>query len=133
MKRYMISVFLLLSVCGMAFAQASYDIKEMTPAVTAALEARKARFAELKALKMQGVVGENNRGYVEALGPDASAASLVSAENKDRKAVYLAIVEQNGLGAGALNTVENVFAGVQRNKASAGEKVQDEAGNWMTK
>ena len=110
-----------------------YDIKTLTPDVKVALDARKARFSELKALKAKGLVGENNRGYVEVLGGGADAKALVNAENANRKAVYLAIVEQNELADGALATVEGVFAGVQRAKAVAGEKVQDPSGNWLIK
>ena len=58
---------------------------------------------------------------------------MVKAENADRKVIYQAIIEQNELGAGALAAVEGVFAGVQRDKATVGEKVQDAAGNWITK
>ena len=132
MKKIMMFVLLIVMVSGMAFAQA-YDIKEMTPAVKSALEGRKARFSELKALKAQGIAGETNRGYVEALGGDKTAAKLAEMENKDRRVIYEAIVVQNDLGVRALTTVEGVFAGVQREKASVGEKVQDASGNWMSK
>jgi hypothetical protein len=111
-------------------AQTKYDIKEMTPAVKSALDGRKARFTDLKTLKTQGAVGENNRGYVQVLGGGKAAEALVAAENKDRKQVYEAIVEQNKLGLGALATVEAVFARVQRDKAEPGEKVQDASGLW---
>ncbi len=120
-----------LSLSTVALAQ--YDIKTMTPEVKAALEARKARFSELKALKAQGAVGENNRGYVEALGGAADVKALVKDENADRKEVYQAIVDQNELGQAALVTVENVFAAVQRDKATAGEKIQEPSGDWTTK
>ncbi len=128
MKRFLMAA-VMLSVATGAFAQA-YNIKEMTPAVQASLEARKARFSELKAQKAAHTVGENNRGYVEALGGGAEVKALVAAENKDRKMIYQAIVDQNDLGAGALATVEQVFAGVQRSKAEPGEKVQSENGSW---
>ncbi|MBF0594744.1 MAG: YdbL family protein [Candidatus Omnitrophica bacterium] len=117
-------------VATIVFAQSSYDIKTMTPAVKAALESRKGRFADLKELKAQGIVGETNRGYVQALSGGADVKALVAAENKDRKFVYEAIVEQNGLDASAIATVEKVFGKVQRDKADHGEKVQDENGNW---
>lgn len=119
-------------ICAAAFTApaAKYDIKEMTPAVKTALDGRKARFAELKELKAKGQVGETNRGYVQKLGGGKNVDSVVAAENKDRKAVYEAIVEQNNLGPAALETVETVFAGVQREKAEPGEKVQDISGRW---
>ena len=130
MKKLFMVCVLICVAAATAPAQVKYDIKEMTPAVKSALDGRKARFADLKALKTKGVVGENNRGYVETLGGGKSAESVVSAENKDRKLVYKAIVEQNKLGAGALATVEAVFARVQRDKAEPGEKVQDASGRW---
>ncbi len=117
---------------GIAFAQA-YDIKVMTPQVKAALDARKERFGELKELKAQGLIGENNRGYVEVLGEGLVSSDMVKAENADRKIVYKTIVTQNELGSAALATVESVFAGVQRDKAAAGEKIQSPSGEWITK
>jgi uncharacterized protein YdbL (DUF1318 family) len=131
MKKFLCCVVMFLSLSSAALAQ--YDIKTMTPEVKAALEARKGRFSELKALKVKGLVGENNRGYVEAIGGGADVKVVVNAENADRKAVYLAIVEQNELGDGVLATVEQVFASVQRDKAVAGEKIQESSGSWVTK
>ncbi len=132
MRKFLGCTAMVLVLASAAFAQ-GYDIKTMTPQVRSALEARKERFSELKALKANGQVGENNRGYAEALGGGADVRGLVSAENKDRKAVYQAIVEQNELAGGAIATVEAVFAGVQREKAVAGEKVQLPSGEWTTK
>ena len=131
-----ITVFYFAALLGgqpLVRAQQTYDIKEMTPQVKAALDSRKDRFNELKSLKASGAVGENNRGYVEALSGDASVEALVAAENKDRKMIYQTIVEQNGLPPSALATVEAVFAQVQRDKAAAGDKIQDENGRWITK
>jgi uncharacterized protein len=129
MKKLLL-VGLLVCAAMTVSAQATYDIKEMTPAVKSALDGRKSRFAELKTMKAQGVVGENNRGYVQALGGGADVKALVAAENKDRKQVYEAIVQQNKLGPAALPTVEAVFARVQREKADPGDKVQDASGRW---
>ncbi len=114
------------------FADGKYDIKEMTPAVKTALENRRDRFDDLKAFKVQGIIGENNRGYVEALTSDSAAQRLVDAENKDRKVIYQTIEEQNNL-SGALETIEKVFAQVQREKSNPGDKIQTEDGQWVTK
>lgn len=130
MKKILLLSCMMCLFASAVMAQASYDIKEMTPAVKSALESRKARFGELKSLKAQGLVGENNRGYVQLLGGPAQNKSVVDAENRDRKLIYQTIVEQNGLAADSLATVEKVFAKVQANKADHGEKVQDEAGQW---
>lgn len=130
MKKQLIIFALVCAAAGFVPAQAKYDIKEMTPVVKSALDGRKARFAELKELKAKGLVGETNRGYVQQLGGGKEVDVLVAAENRDRKLVYEAIVEQNRLGSGALATVEKVFAGVQRDKADPGDKVQDASGRW---
>jgi uncharacterized protein YdbL (DUF1318 family) len=122
-----------LTVCSNALA-ASYDIKEMTPEVKSALDARRGRFDQLAALKAEGKVGENNQGYVEVLsGGGVGAESLVSAENSDRKMIYKTIVAQNGLPGDALSTVEKVFAQVQRDKAASGDSIQNESGAWVKK
>ena len=113
-------------------AETQYNIQEMTPEVQAALDGRKARFEELRALKDKGIIGENNHGYAEALSDDKKAKDLVKAENKDRKFIYKTIEQQNNL-TDAMETIEKVFAQVQHDKAMAGEKIQDDNGQWVTK
>lgn len=126
-------LFFLVIMANAVLAAGAYDIKQMTPQVQSALDGRKQRFAQLKSLKAQGILGENNRGYVELLGAAADARGLVDEENRDRKAIYEAIVLQNSLGKGALATVEGVFAEVQRQKASSGDRIQSPSGEWVTK
>ena len=114
------------------FAQGKYSIKEMTPEVQTALDNRRDRFDQLRNLKAKGVIGENNRGYVELLTSDATAKDLVDAENRDRTLIYKTIETQNNL-IDALATIEKVFAQVQSDKASPGDKIQDENGHWANK
>lgn len=136
MKRFMTIVLgaaILTGTAAPAITHAAeYSLKEMTPQVEAALNSRKARFDELEALKAGGTVGENNRGYVELLEDDAAAAEIVQMENRDRKVIYRAIADQNGL-TDQIATIERVFAQVQAEKASSGYKVQDADGTWHTK
>lgn len=115
-----------------ASAEAKYSLKEMTPEVSAALEARRARFDNLADLKFKGMVGEDNRGYVKALVSAPEVEAVVAAENKDRTIVYTTIAGQNNL-AGEIATIEKVFAEVQRDKAKPGEKIQADSGQWITK
>jgi uncharacterized protein YdbL (DUF1318 family) len=114
------------------YAEGKYQIKQMTPEVNSALENRRSRFDQLRDLKSKGIVGETNRGYVKAIESIGDAESLVQAENDDRKIIYKTIAQQNGL-EGALETIEKVFAQVQRDKAESGDKVQQEDGSWTTK
>ncbi len=127
-------IFLTVILLGLwaSFAQAQYEIKEMTPEVKGALENRRNRFDQLKALKAQGIIGENNRGYVEVLSDGPASRELAEQENKDRSLIYRTIEEQNNL-SNALETIEKVFAQVQRDKASPGDKIQTEDGQWTTK
>lgn len=115
-----------------ARAEAKYSLKEMTPEVSAALDARRARFDNLADLKSKGMVGEDDRGYVKALVSAPEVEAVVKAENKDRTIVYTTIAAQNNL-AGEIATIEKVFAEVQRDKAKPGEKIQDANGQWVTK
>jgi uncharacterized protein YdbL (DUF1318 family) len=115
-----------------ARAEAKYSLKEMTPEVSAALEARRARFDNLADLKAKGMIGEDNRGYVKALVSAPEVEAVAEAENKDRAIVYTTIATQNNL-AGEITTIEKVFAEVQRDKAKSGEKIQDTNGLWVTK
>lgn len=115
-----------------AWAQGKYSIKEMTPEVQQALDARKERFSQLRALKSSGGVGENNQGYVTALQESVAVASMAENENRDRQVLYKIIAEQNGL-QGNLSTIEAAFAQVQREKAESGDKIQNEDGSWITK
>lgn len=111
----------------------SYDIKEYTPEVQAALSGRQGRYAQLVAAKAAGSVGENKEGLVAQLGGGTDIGGLVAAENNDRMVIYKAIVQQNNLPNDALVTVQQVFADVQRNKASAGDPIQLASGEWTKK
>ncbi len=132
LKRTILLLVMLVVVIGSAWAQGKYSIKEMTPEVQQALDARKERFSELRALKASGAVGESNQGYVIALQESVAVAALVENENRNRKVLYQTIAEQNGL-QGNLSTIEAAFAQVQREKAAPGDKLQNEDGSWTTK
>src|SRR4051812_5702972 len=110
---------LLFSSPGTGFAEEKYEIKEMTPEIKSALEDRKERFERLKSLKANGTLGENNRGYIEVLDFQLQANRLAASENNDRRTIYMAIEQQNNL-SNAMETIEKVFAQVQRDKASPG-------------
>ena len=114
------------------FAAQKYTIKEMTPGVMSALENRRNRYDELAALKRQGKIGENNRGYLEAFSGEEEIKTLVEAENRDRKTIYQTIAEQNNL-QDAIDTIEKVFAQTQRDNAETGDKIQTQDGRWVTK
>ncbi|BBD08237.1 YdbL family protein [Desulfovibrio ferrophilus] len=91
-------------------------------------EQMKARVPQINALKAEQAIGENNKGFLEALKD--KAGPLVAAENKDRKAVYAAIAKKNG--------VDPLFVGERRaaklrKLATPGEMLQAPDGTWYKK
>ncbi len=90
----------------------------------------KDRLPAINALKSQGIVGENNEGYLQFVGDNKAKADIVAAENKDRQTVYEAIAKQQGTTA---ELVGKRRALQIAKKAAGGEWVQDTAGNWIKK
>jgi uncharacterized protein YdbL (DUF1318 family) len=88
------------------------------------------RLPVITALKAKGLVGEDNRGYLQFIGQKKENEAVVAAENKDRQMVYEAIAKQQG------TTVELVgkHRAVQiADKAQPGEWLQDANGKWYQK
>ena len=88
------------------------------------------RLPTVRELKARGIVGENNKGYLEFVGKKKEKEDVIEAENKDRKKVYGAIAKQQG------TTVELVgkHRAVQiAKKAKTGEWLQDANGKWYQK
>ncbi len=88
------------------------------------------RLSQVDQLKASGAIGENNRGFLEVRDGGGDAASVVSAENGDREAVYGAIAKQTG------STAEQVGKARARQIAAnsaAGVWLQRDDGNWYKK
>ena len=88
----------------------------------------KNRLPVIKELKIEGIVGEDNKGYLQFVGANKAKADVVAAENKDRKTVYSAIAKQQGTTA---ELVGKRRALQIAKKAVPGEWVQDAGGNWI--
>jgi uncharacterized protein YdbL (DUF1318 family) len=96
-----------------------------------AIEGRKARAKQIEEALNKSVLGENNRGYVEALLPKdadkdarAAAEALAKAENADRRTVYRAVAQRQEGGAAVLPAVEAVFAEAIREQLKKGQMFQ---------
>lgn len=89
-----------------------------------------ARLGDISTLKAQGVVGENNRGYLEFRSGDRSKAAVVNAENSDREEVYSQIAQQQGTTA---DLVGKRRALQIAQTARPGEWLQDGNGRWYQK
>ena len=90
----------------------------------------KNRLPVIKKLKAEGIVGEDNKGYLQFVGGKKAKADVVADENKDRKTVYTAIAKQQETTA---ELVGKRRAMQIAKKAAPGEWVQDAGGNWIQK
>lgn len=90
----------------------------------------KNRLPVIKQLKDEGLVGEDNKGYLQFVGGKKAKADVVAAENKDRETVYTAIAKQQGTTA---ELVGKRRALQIANNAAPGEWIQDAGGNWIQK
>ena len=133
MKKFAAFFLLFLTMQSAWLLASQYDIKHMTPEIEQAFAGRQSRYEELRSLKAAGRIGEDARGYVQALDRSLALQGLVAAESADRRVIYNAIVQQNGLGPNGIPQVEAIFAGVQREKARPGESIQLPTGEWVQK
>jgi hypothetical protein len=89
------------------------------------------RMPAIDALKERGVVGENNRGFLEARGAlSAENTKVMSAQNADRSAAYGALAQQTGSSP---DQVGRARAKKIAEKSNAGVWLQDEGGRWYRK
>jgi len=90
----------------------------------------KDRLPKIIELKSQGIIGENNQGYLSFVGNDRQMQDVVEAENTDRRTVY----EEIGVREGTtVQTVGQRRALQLRDLANPGDWVQNDAGKWYRK
>jgi len=128
--------------CGptAAYAAETGDINVSTPAIRALKDSLQNRFQALRPWLDKGAIGHNNRGYLEirdanglSLKEKAELNTLVTAQNKDRKALYGEILSANRLEQNKIGQVEKIFADSRREKSRPGWWVQDDSGQWTKK
>ncbi len=89
-----------------------------------------ARIPAINALKDQGVVGENNKGFLEFRGNKQPQKDIVDAENRDRRKVYEAIGKQQNAPA---SLVGQRRAKTIAQKSRPGHWYQNSDGSWHKK
>lgn len=100
-------------------------------ALAASLKERmQARLPQITRLKTKGIIGEDNRGYLELRHQNATAADLISAENRDRQTVYNAISQQQNTSP---EIVGQRRAAQITARAATGTWLQNSAGEWYKK
>ena len=88
-----------------------------------------ARIPQINQLKSAGVVGENNKGYLEFRAAKTNEA-LIAEENQDRGTVYAAIAKREGATS---ELVGKRRAKMIEEKGSAGQWFQKDDGSWYKK
>ncbi len=89
-----------------------------------------ARIPAINALKDKGIIGENNKGFLEFRTGDKSQQQLISDENKDRRSVYAAIASKEKVDAALVGQrrAKQISA-----KGSKGHWFQKPDGAWHKK
>jgi len=82
-------------------------------------------------LQKNGIVGENNKGFLEFV-PNATKekVDIIAEENNDRSKVYSAIAEREKISA---QEVGKLRAKSIAQRAKPGEWLQDPSGKWYKK
>ena len=89
------------------------------------------RLPQIDTLKASGVLGENNRGFIEIRNQGTpEATNIVSVENSDREAVYTEIAKQTGASSDAVGRAR---AKKIAENSHGGVWVQSENGTWAKK
>ena len=103
----------------------------VAPAIAQDIKARmRARLPVIVNLKAQGIVGENNQGFLTVLKSAGGQQGVVDAENQDRRTIYNAIAKKQGTTP-ALVGQRRAMQIAQ--KADPGTMIQDAAGKWRKK
>ena len=93
-------------------------------------ERMKERLPVIVALKSQGVVGENNKGFLEYRVGNRPQQAVVDAENTDRGLVYAAIAKKQNVSPAVVGQRRALQIA---QKAAPGEWLQNPNGQWYRK
>jgi uncharacterized protein YdbL (DUF1318 family) len=124
---------------GPAIAEAQgINVNVETPTIRSLVASRKQRYASLRPLLDQCILGETQSGLVEltsqsglSLQEKARAKQLRDQENRDRQRLYQEIAMANHLPAARIGDVAAIFANVNRREARRGWCIQEANGKWQ--
>ncbi|MBW2472493.1 MAG: YdbL family protein [Deltaproteobacteria bacterium] len=127
MKKYFV-VYAIIAV----FALLTFNTKGNCFAGADDIKARmQERLPTVVQLKSEGIVGENNMGFLEFVpGAAIKMQDIVGDENKDRKMVYEAIGRQQNTTAELVGKRRAIQIA---ERAVPGEWLQDGSGKWYKK
>ena len=104
----------------------------MAAAFALALAATTALAGPLDGPKQDGLIGERPDGYVGFVVDEvpAEVKKLVDRTNKERRAEYEKVAQENGT---SVEAVEAIFGEKLISRARSGTYVMDANGNWVQK
>jgi len=122
-------IFLVLSLLVFLSGRAVFGQDNSAAAIRERMLQRLDKIAELKG---QGLIGENNTGYLQAVDTTLQPpqSELITQENDDRKLVYTAIASKQGT---SVELVGKRRAMQIREQAKSGEYIMDAEGKWEKK
>jgi uncharacterized protein len=120
MLRLLLIICVVFTVCSTAFAGSLEEIKQNMID----------RAPVIKSLKLKGIIGEDNHGYLAFVGSARTQEALIAAENADRKVVYAYFAQNKNT---SLTVVETVQGKRKAGEADAGEFIQNPDGSWHKK
>ncbi|HEX2480973.1 MAG TPA: DUF1318 domain-containing protein [Methylomirabilota bacterium] len=107
-----------------------------SPEVVKANTSRRERRPALREWKNRGCIGETNQGTIVARPGDGcgpEVASLIRAENGDRRIIYDAFMKENNIAASDTGRVHNAFAKARQERSRANDWIQLDNGQWVRK
>lgn len=125
----------------LARAQSVPEPEVTNPAIRKIIDSRAARLGELNRYKGLGVIGENNKGLVEArdlesisdLRERAEVQKIIRAENADREQLYKEIAAVKNIDASQMDKIRETYAETLRANARPGDWIQNPDGAWKKK
>lgn len=93
-------------------------------------ERMKQRLPVIVDLKIKGIIGENNKGYLAFVTDKRAHEDVIASENNDRKMIYEHIAKQQ---KAPLELVEERRAKQIADRAKPGEFIRKPDGSWYKK
>jgi uncharacterized protein YdbL (DUF1318 family) len=127
MKKYAV-LYAIIAIFGLLFLTAEGRCFAGANEIKARMQERLPTIVQMKS---DGIVGENNKGYLEFVpGAAKKNESMIAAENSDRKSVYSAIAIQQKTTPELVGERRAIQIS---EKSAPGEWLQDQAGKWYKK
>ena len=122
----------------LAYAQKTDEITY--PTIQSIKQRIRERFPRLVPFFQKGAIGEGRMGYIEMLegkgltpSEKNDMKSLMDAENRDRRALYLEVAKSMNISSDQIGKVQRIFAQKWQHAAERGWWIQKDDQQWVQK